>query len=284
METSQKSEANTETECVVDDLKNLCVKQQFQIEELTAKLNWYEEQFRLSQQNRFGTSSEKTDINQLDFLFDEAEKDSDPNVPEPTVEEITYKRKKQVGKRGKMLEDLPVEIIEYHLSEEEMICPKCFSTLHVMSKEIRRELKIIPAQVIVVEHVRDICSCRNCENNDVTVPIVTAAMPAPVLPGSLVSPSLMAFVMNRKFVEAIPLNRQAQQFSYFGIDLSRQTLANWMIHGSNDWLQILYDRMHEYLIKQRIYSMLMKQFFRCLMSQAELQPQIPICGYFVLAG
>ncbi|WP_423240909.1 transposase domain-containing protein [Garciella nitratireducens] len=31
-----------------------------QIEELTIKLNWYEEQFRLSQQKRFGSSSEKT--------------------------------------------------------------------------------------------------------------------------------------------------------------------------------------------------------------------------------
>jgi transposase len=40
--------------------------------------------------------------------------------------------------------------------------------------------------------------------------------------------------------------------AYFGIELSRQTLANWMIHGSNDWLNILYSRMHEYLIKQDI--------------------------------
>ena len=55
-------------------------------------------------------------------------------------------------------------------------------------------------------------------------------MPEPVLPGSLVSPSLMAFAMNRKFVEAIPLYRQEQQFSYSGIELSRQTLSNWMIH------------------------------------------------------
>ena len=252
MEASQNYSANTETEVIIDDLKNYCLKLKFQNEELTAKLNWYEEQFRLSQQKRFGTSSEKTDIDQLNFLFNEAEKDADPNVPGPTVEEIIYKRKKQVGKREKMLEDLPVETIEYHLSEEEMICPKCFSGRHIMSKEIRRELKIIPAQVVVVEHIRDVCSCRKCENSQITVPIVTAAMPAPVLPGSLVSPSLMAFVMSRKFVEAIPLNRQEQQFSYFGIDLSRQTLANWMIHGSNDWLSILYDRMHEYLIKQDI--------------------------------
>ena len=93
MEASQKSPENNETGYEVDNLKNRCVKQQFQIEELTAKLNWYEEQFRLNQQKRFGTSSEKTDINQLDFLFDEAEKESDLKIPEPTVEEITYKRK-----------------------------------------------------------------------------------------------------------------------------------------------------------------------------------------------
>ncbi len=35
---------------------------QAQVEELTAKVRWYEEQFRLSQQKRFGTSSEKTPI------------------------------------------------------------------------------------------------------------------------------------------------------------------------------------------------------------------------------
>ncbi|OJE21772.1 hypothetical protein BAQ46_20760 [Bacillus paranthracis] len=38
---------------------------QVQVEELTAKVRWYEEQFRLSQQKRFGTSSEKTPNNQL---------------------------------------------------------------------------------------------------------------------------------------------------------------------------------------------------------------------------
>lgn len=32
---------------------------QAQVEELTAKVRWYEEQFRRSQQKRFGTSSEK---------------------------------------------------------------------------------------------------------------------------------------------------------------------------------------------------------------------------------
>ncbi|WP_242218453.1 transposase [Bacillus cereus group sp. BfR-BA-01380] len=38
---------------------------QAQVEELTAKVRWYEEEFRLSQQKQFGTSSEKTPNNQI---------------------------------------------------------------------------------------------------------------------------------------------------------------------------------------------------------------------------
>lgn len=181
----------------IQDLRDQISVQQQQIEELSAKLNWYEEQFRLSQQRRFGTSSEKSDPNQL-TLFDEAELEADPKVPEPTVEEITYKRRKTKGKNDKMLEDLPVEVIEYDLPEEDQSCPQCDEHLHRMSKEIRKELKVIPAQVKVVEHVRHVYACRSCEKNDVSTPVITAPMPAPVLPGSLASPSLMAYVMDRK--------------------------------------------------------------------------------------
>ncbi len=68
---------------------------QAQVEELTAKVRWYEEQFRLSQQKQFGTSSEKTPNNQIALeLFNEAEKESDSETPEPAVETITYRRKK----------------------------------------------------------------------------------------------------------------------------------------------------------------------------------------------
>ncbi|MEY8304561.1 IS66 family transposase zinc-finger binding domain-containing protein [Anaerosalibacter bizertensis] len=139
-------------------LKDLCKLQAQQIEELTAKLNWYEEQFRLNQQKRFGSSSEKTNPDQLSF-FNEAEKESRPEKEEPIIEEITYKRRKKKGLNKKSFEDLPVERIEYTLTEEERICPICNNHLHQMSKEIRKELKVIPAQVVVVEHVRNIYAC-----------------------------------------------------------------------------------------------------------------------------
>lgn len=43
-----------------------------------------------------------------------------------------------------------METIEYKLEEEDKSCPTCDSSLHEMSKEIRKELKIIPAQVKIV--------------------------------------------------------------------------------------------------------------------------------------
>ena len=235
----------------IQTLMDKCAHQELQIEELSAKLKWYEEQFRLSKARQFGASSEKTNPDQL-CLFDEAEQEADPKVVEPTVEEIAYKRRKTKGKSDKMLEDLPMETVEYRLTEAEQDCPQCHEHLHEMSKEIRKELKVIPAQVVVVEHVRYVYACRSCEKNEISTPVITSPMPAPVLPGSFVSPSLMAFVMDRKYTLAVPLYRQEQQFKHFGIALSRQTLANWMIHGANDWLSLLYNRMHVKLLQHDI--------------------------------
>lgn len=248
MENTLKTTQTTEN---INTLEQKYALLEQEVEVLNAKLKWYEEQFRLSQAQRFTPSSEKTPDGQVS-LFDEAEKESDPKTLEPTVEEITYKRRKQQGKRDQMLEDLPVETIHYHLSEEEMSCPTCDGSLHEMSKEVRKELKIVPAQVKVVEHVRHVYACRNCEANHDNSPVITAPMPAPAFTGSLASSSLVAYIMNRKYVEAMPLYRQEQQLKHFGIDLSRQTLSNWMIRGSEEWLSFVYHRMHEYLVKLEI--------------------------------
>lgn len=141
-------------------------KLEMEKEELEAKLKWYEEQFRLSQQRRFGSSSEKTNLDQLS-LFNEAEDTADSTIEEPTVETITYKRKKQHAQREQKLENLPKETIEYRLPTEDQVCSCCSGELHEMSTEVRREIEIIPAQAKVKEHVRYIYSCRHCERNEI---------------------------------------------------------------------------------------------------------------------
>jgi hypothetical protein len=57
---------------IIEELQNKCAIQEQQIAELTARLTWFEEQYRLGQQRRFGSSSEKTHSEQLQ-LFNEAE-------------------------------------------------------------------------------------------------------------------------------------------------------------------------------------------------------------------
>ncbi|WP_227767619.1 IS66 family transposase [Zhaonella formicivorans] len=235
----------------IEELQNRCALLEQQNAELTAKLNWFMEQFHLSQHRQFGTSSEKTNPDQLQ-LFNEAEAEAQPFLKEPTIEEITYRRRKKQGHRESQLENLPVETIEYRLPPEEQVCSCCGGALHEMSTEVRQELKIIPAQAYVVKHVRYVYACRHCERENIQTPIVIAPMPTPVLSGSLVSPSAMAYIMTQKYVEGMPLYRQEQQLSRLGIELSRQTLANWMVQGAERWLYPLYERMHEHLLKRDI--------------------------------
>lgn len=201
--------------------------------ELSAKLKGYEEQFRLAQHKRFGTSSEKTDPDQIEMdLFNEAEILATPKEQEPEMEKVTYERRKTSGKREVDLSELPVETITYQLAEGDQACACCGGALHEMSTETRSEIAVIPPQVKVVRHVRQVYSSRYCEHHELNTSIVTAPMPKPVYPGSLASPSSMVYVMSQKYVDSMPLYRQEQQLARLGYSLSRQTMANWMIYGA----------------------------------------------------
>jgi hypothetical protein len=59
--------------------------------------------------------------------------------------------------------------------------------------------------------------------------VVIAPRAAQILPKSIAHGALIADVVVGKFVDALPLYRQEKIFSREGIDLSRQTMAGWMI-------------------------------------------------------
>lgn len=221
---------------------------------LKAKVKFYEEQFKLAQAQKYGSSSEKISDGQIS-IFNEAEKESAKESAEPDLEEITYKRKKASTKSRKSYSDLEEEEILYTLPIEEQNCPCCNGALHEMKVIVRKELKVVQPTVKVVLHKRQVYACRHCDsynNEGSTGSIIVAPMPNPVLPGSMVSPSLLATIMDMKYNKMMPLYRQEQSFVDFGIDISRQNMASWVIKGTEKWLTPIFHRLHEYLEKEEV--------------------------------
>jgi transposase len=54
-------------------------------------------------------------------------------------------------------------------------------------------------------------------------------MPKLPIPKSLATPSLLAHVATSKYVDGLPLYRQERIFQRLGVDISRATLASWMV-------------------------------------------------------
>ncbi len=231
------------------ELINLVKRQAAEIEQLSSKVRWFEEQFHLARHRQFGASSERSVKEQGD-LFNEAEVIAEAGpVEEAMRQTITYERRKP-GRRP-IPKDIPIERIEYRLPESEQVCDSCGGRLHEMSTELRHEVKLIPAQVKMVQHARFVYGCRNCEKYGTEVPIKTAAAPRPLIEKGLASPSAAAYVMTMKFVEGVPLYRQEQHYARMGIELSRGVLSNWMLKGS-EWLEPIYGRLKQKLLEQEV--------------------------------
>jgi len=224
-----------------------------QITDLKALVNFYEEQFKLSQRHRFGKSSEQSP-EQLYFenVFNEAEDQADEKLPELTYEQITYKRKKRVGKKEEDLSCLPVERIDYELPEAQRLCPEHGTPMREIGIKVRDEIGIVPAKVVHIEHVTHVYACSDCGKESDTTPILKSEAPKPLISGSVASPSIVAYLAVQKYMNGMPLYRMEKGFDYEGITLSRQTMANWLIYCTQNYLHGFYLLLIKYLLKESL--------------------------------
>lgn len=198
----------------------------------------------IAQRKRFGSSSEKyTDGYEQISLFNEAEEAADTDAAEPVMEEVCpkpYKRKKQKGKKEQDLSAYPVtETIHYTLEGENGVCPECGASMKEVTTEVTKTLKFIPAHFEVLEEAVHVYSCPKCSAME------RASKPLPFLKGSIATPSLVAGIMNAKYVNGMPLARQEREFARYGLNLSTKTMANWIIQCAQRYLEPLYGRMKE---------------------------------------
>jgi len=222
----------------IEQLKQIVLRQQ-------SRLNYLEEQFRLAQQKQFGASSEGHPGQ--GELFNEAEAE----VEQPEAEERPTGDTRKKPTRKTLPKDLPREVVVIDISDEDKVCACCNGELHKIGEDKSEKLEFIPAQVKVIETVRPKYACRACEKNGTQNKIKQALVPASIIPKGYATPSLLSQIITSKYQYGLPLYRQEAMFKQYGIELSRKTMAEWIIK-SQLALQILYERLREILLQQAV--------------------------------
>ena len=226
----------------------LFLSQQAQLKQIDHTLQLVLEQVADLKRHRFGRSSERHEVEaQISFMevdgrivfFNEAEAVAEEESGEAVETATRQKPKKRQGKREEDLSGLPVVVIEHSMPEEELEKRFGKDGFKQLPDEVYRRYGFTPAKVEVEEHHVKVYAGKKTDE------IVRAPHPECLLRGSLVSPSLEAAVMNAKYVNAVPLYRQEQEFERYGLHISRQNMANWTIQCADRYLAILYDYLHE---------------------------------------
>jgi len=191
----------------------------------------FEEYVRLHKAKKFGASSEKSPDQRE--MFNEAELSDfaedmlvEMGKDKGALDQAAHSDKpKSKPGRKPLPADLPRIRIEHDLSAEEKHCA-CGCEMTVIGEDSSEQLDIIPAKIQVLVQVRKKYACKACEEG-----IKTAVMPPQPIPKSNASPGLLAHVAVSKYQDALPLYRQETVLGRSGIDIPRNTLANWMIRA-----------------------------------------------------
>lgn len=159
-------------------------------------------------------------------------------------------KKKFSGQRKEQFSNLPREKQVYRLPEEQQICPNCTNALKGISESfVRSEVVFIPAKLKVVDFYRESYECRYCKKKELPA-IHKTSTPAPVIPHSYTSASSIAQIIVQKFVNAVPFYRQENIWKQTGFPLKRQTMSNWILQVSEEYLFPLVDRLQEKLLEE----------------------------------
>lgn len=199
-----------------------------------------EEQLQLLRAHEFGRRSEKLFnpdqiqlFNEAEVVADEPEQGTDAGASseDDTIDVPAHKRKRRRSQA------IPAELarvdVVHDLDDDEKQCNACGEAMAHIGEEISEQLCVIPQQHFAVRHRRQkyACRCKEC--------IRTASMPAQPIPGSQASPRLVSNVMDRKYLQGLPLYRQEQIALRDGLDLPRSKLARWLITGSEVFIPLI---------------------------------------------
>jgi len=210
----------------VEELRRTVVSQE-------NKITLLEEEIQFLKHRLFGSKTDRwsaEDVRQ-GRLFNEAE--SGAEQPQEAEEQfasipVAAHARRARGRRA-LPENLPREEVVHDIPEAEKTCSCCGAPLSRIGEEPSEKLKIIPPKLIVVRHIRPKYACRACQGVVEGAKVKIAEPPVELIPKSIATPELLAYLLTSKFVDALPFYRQEKIFARIGVDLSRATMCNWAI-------------------------------------------------------
>lgn len=218
---------------MVDELVKANQQLATQVKELSDLVAWFRRQM-------FGRKSEKMrllkDPNQLSLF--------DAEIPQPVVEaqegataqieKETPKDKKQQRQNRQMVNGL--KVIERIVLKPEGID----ETYRKIGEDITRLVKFIPAELGVVEYVREKYAKDNADKTKTD--IREAELPLFPINKCIADATLLAEIILNKYEYHLPIYRQVQQFRHLGFKVNESTLNSW-IKPTAELLRPLYDTL-----------------------------------------
>ncbi len=206
-----------------------------------SRIQYLEERINTLEKVIFSPKSEKRrpeegEGGQQLHLFNEAEALEEKREEAPlTIPEHTRRK----PRRKPLPPDLPRIDVIHDIDESEKVCA-CGAQLSRIGEEVCEKLDIIPAKVQVIRHIRPKYACKDCEGVESDGPTVLIAPPPPqIIPKGIATPGLLAHVAVSKYADALPLYRQEKMFERCGVEISRSTMAGWMVMAAKSCTPVM---------------------------------------------
>lgn len=239
--------------CSREELITFVLMMQGQLDSLNENIEMLIEQVRIANNYRFGKHTEKLSSidGQLSF-FDEADAAFDETAEEPTEDEVLPAKKstKKKGQRELDLKNFPEEIIPpYTVSEEELDAFYGKNNWRRLPDETYKRLRHEPESWTVELHTVEVYVGKDGDHQD---EFMRGNRPKDLLKNSIVTPSLLASILNVKYVNSSALNRIEQEFERNGVTISKQTMSNWIVLCANKYFTAFVERMKQELLKLHV--------------------------------
>ena len=196
-----------------------------QVHELRSQFNDVTHQLEQMARRMYGRRSEQLDPAQLELAFAALKAEiaalptSEPGPERPDVASSPHPGH---GRRP-LPKHLPRVTRVIEPEADDLVCSCCGAAKVRIGEERAERLDHVPASFQVIETIRPKYACSTCKDG-----VTVALAPLGPIPKGLATAGLLTHVVVSKYVDHLPLTRQATIFERVGVSVACQTLCGWV--------------------------------------------------------